>query len=75
MENTGNKSTYPIVDAEELRRLRLSKGYTFRDMERQSGITRFTFMKYESGGRTADPKTLLKVAELLGVDVADLIVK
>lgn len=75
MEKKKVNNTNPIVNGDELRRLRFNKGYTLRDVTRQTGVNRPTLTSYERGGHSADPRTLIKVAKFYGVEVTDLIVE
>lgn len=75
MEKTKIKTTKPIVNGDEMRRLRFNKGYTLRDVARQSGVNRSTLTSYEKGGHSADPKTLIKIAKFYGVEAVDLVVE
>jgi len=57
------------VDA--LRRLRLHKGWSQQDLAGKSGVGQDTISGIESGRREPRPSTLRKLAQALGVEVAD----
>jgi predicted RNase H-like HicB family nuclease/DNA-binding Xre family transcriptional regulator len=57
-----------------LERLRRSHGLSQRDLAKQSGVSPTTIYELETGRRPEPrPSTLRKLAEALGVEVADLL--
>jgi transcriptional regulator with XRE-family HTH domain len=68
-------NTLPIVevDGRELRRLRRRKVLSMRELEERSGISYNTVWRLETGRTGAQPKTIRKLAEALGVDPARLV--
>ena len=58
MENIGEK----------LRRLRISKGWTFAEMGRQAGLAPATITKTEDG-RIPNAYTLIQMADALGYEI------
>ena len=65
--------------ATNLRRLRAEAGLSQEDVAYRSGLTRYTYQKYEKGesrpGSPANPtlRTMLALSRVLGVTVASLI--
>lgn len=65
-----------VLDAngDELRRLRVLQGYSLRDLAEKAGVTQDNIWKIERGvTRRPHGKTLRKLAEALGVSVAELL--
>lgn len=56
-----------------LRAIRMAKGLTQAEVARELNISRQAYYNYETGKREADYETLLRLGELLGVSVEDLI--
>lgn len=56
-----------------LRELRRQKGWSQRDLARESGVGADTISGIESGRHEARPSTLRKLAGAFGVEVADLL--
>ncbi len=65
--------------AANLRRLRLERGLSQEDVAYRSGLTRYTYQKYEKGeskpGTPANPtiRTLLAMSQTLGVALTDIL--
>ncbi len=61
-----------MVDGARLRRLRQERALSLRDLTRRSGVAYDTISKLETGKREAQPRTLRKLAEALGVEPKEL---
>lgn len=65
--------------ATNLRRLRAAAGLSQEDVAYRSGLTRYTYQKYEKGeskpGTPANPtiRTLLAMSQTLGVNLTDIL--
>lgn len=57
-----------------LRTLRMERGWSLRDVERESGVSRQTVMRAEKG-RPPTPKNLEKLAAVYGVSSATLLLE
>jgi XRE family transcriptional regulator of biofilm formation len=55
-----------------LKRRRLEKGWSLRDLERQSGISRQTLSLLERGAREPRPTSIARLAVVLSCDPKDL---
>ena len=68
-------ATLPLVevDGRELRRLRGRKVLSMRELEKLAGISYNTVWRLETGKTGAQPRTIRKLAEALGVDPAQLV--
>ena len=62
------------VDVEKLWELRVNQGLTQRQLARKAGISNATLSKIEHG-RSARPPTLKKLADVLGVEPVDLLLR
>ena len=62
------------VDVEKLWKLRVNQGLTQRELARKAGISNATLSKIEHG-RSARPPTLKKLANVLGVEPVDLLLR
>ena len=64
------------MDAEALRKnlpeLRIRRGWSQGDLGREAGVRSDTVSSIERGRHAPRPSTLRKLAEALGVEVADL---
>jgi transcriptional regulator with XRE-family HTH domain len=61
------------VDRVKLREARLDAGLSQEDLHRRTGVSRDTISKMETGDRpNPHPRTLRKLAQALGVSVADI---
>ena len=61
------------VDGAKLRRLRTERALSQEDLERMTGITASTISNLERGKRSAQHRTLRRLAEALGVEPRELI--
>jgi transcriptional regulator with XRE-family HTH domain len=61
------------VDGARLRQLRREQALSQRDLTRVSGIAHDTISDLETGKRRAQPRTIRKLAEVLGVEPKELI--
>ena len=72
-------SDYAGRIATNLRRLRAEAGLSQEDVAYRSGLTRYTYQKYEKGeskpGTPANPtiRTLLAMSQALGVSLMDIL--
>ncbi len=72
-------SDYAGELATNLRRLRQEAGLSQEDVAYRSGLTRYTYQKYEKGeskpGTPANPtiRTLLAMSQALGVSLMDIL--
>jgi transcriptional regulator with XRE-family HTH domain len=55
-----------------LRRLRLLRGWSLRDLARESGVAANTILDLEHRARVARPATMRKLAAALGVEIGDV---
>jgi transcriptional regulator with XRE-family HTH domain len=60
------------VDGMQLRRLRRARALSQRDLARITGIAQDTISQLETGKREAQPRTIRKLAEALGVQPKEL---
>lgn len=60
---------------EVVRRLRKERGWTQRELADEAGTTQYTVSEIELGHRDPHPTTLRKLAEALGVSVAEFFVE
>ena len=61
------------LDGMKLREIRLDRGYSQQELADMTGVARDTISKLETGDRPNPyPRTLRKLAEALGVSVADI---
>ena len=65
-------SRFIAVDGARLRRLRQERALSLRDLTSKSGVAYDTISKLETGKREAQPRTLRKLAEVLGVEPKEL---
>lgn len=72
-------SDYARQLATNLRRIRANAGLSQEDVAYRSGLTRYTYQKYEKGeskpGTPANPtiRTLLAMSQTLGVELTDIL--
>ena len=64
---------YLGVNGMQLRRLRRVRAFSQRDLARLTGIAQDTISQLETGKREAQPRTIRKLAEALGVEPGALI--
>ena len=62
------------VDVDKLWKLRVNQGLTQRELARKARISNSTLSKIEHGGG-AMPPTLKKLADVLGVEPVDLLLR
>lgn len=55
-----------------LKRLRLQRHYSIRELSRQSGVAVGTIRRIEEGGTDPYDHTLSKLADFLGVEITEL---
>ena len=61
------------LDPEKLRSARHRAGYSLRELGQKMGVDHNQLWLYEHGRRNPHPRTLRRLAEHLGVEVADLL--
>ncbi len=61
------------VNMQRLRALRQQKVLTLRELEERSGVAYNTIWHLENGKRGAQPRTIRKLANALGVDPGELV--
>ena len=60
------------VDRARLRRLRRERALSQRDLSRMTGIAFDTISRLETGKQRAQPRTIRKLADALGVEPREL---
>jgi transcriptional regulator with XRE-family HTH domain len=60
------------VDGAQLRRLRRDRALSQRDLTRMTGIAFDTISRLETGKQRAQPRTIRKLADALGVEPREL---
>jgi transcriptional regulator with XRE-family HTH domain len=60
------------VDGPRLRRLRRERALSQRDLTRMTGIAFDTISRLETGKQRAQPRTIRKLADALGVEPREL---
>jgi transcriptional regulator with XRE-family HTH domain len=60
------------VNGVRLRQLRRERAWSQRDLARQSGVSQDTITRLETGQREAQPRTMRRLAEALGVEPREL---
>jgi transcriptional regulator with XRE-family HTH domain len=63
---------FTAIDGEALRRLRRERALSLRELGIRSGVAFDAINKLELGKRSAQPRTIRKLAEALGVDPREL---
>ena len=63
------------VDRKRLRHLRRERALSQRDLSRMTGVAFDTISRLENGKQDAQPKTIRKLAEALGVEPKELMRK
>lgn len=63
---------FVAVDGERLRRLRRDRMLSLRELSGITGVSHDGIQKLESGRRDAQPRTIRKLAEALGVEPSEL---
>ena len=61
------------VNVHRLRELRRQKVLSMRELEEIAGVSYNTIWRLETGRTGAQPRTIRKIAEALGVDPAELV--
>ncbi len=61
------------VNVERLRELRRQRVLSLRELEERSGVSYNTIWRIEDGRQGAQPRTIRKLAEALGVEPHELI--
>ncbi len=61
------------VDASKLKRLREEQVFSQRELARLAGLTHATVWKLEQGPAEAHPRTIRKLAGVLGVEPKELV--
>lgn len=62
------------IDGGKLRRLRLQKLWTLRDLDERSGVHKIQISAYENSRSGAHPDTIRKLADALGVEPQELLI-
>ena len=65
-------SRFMEVDGARLRRLRRERALSQRDLSRMTGIAFDTISRLETGKQRAQPRTIRKLADALGVEPREL---
>jgi transcriptional regulator with XRE-family HTH domain len=65
-------SRFTKIDGERLRQLRRERALSQRDLSRVTGIAHDSISQLETGKRDAQPRTIRKLAEALGVKPKEL---
>jgi transcriptional regulator with XRE-family HTH domain len=65
-------SRFTEVDGTRLRRLRREQALSQRDLSRITGIAFDTISRLETGKQRAQPRTIRKLADALGVEPKEL---
>ena len=65
-------SRFTKIDGERLRQLRREQALSQRDLSRITGIAHDSISQLETGKRDAQPRTIRKLAEALGVEPKEL---
>jgi len=61
------------VNVQRLKELRRQRVLSMRELEEMSGVSYNTIWRLENGLTGAQPRTIRKIAEVLGVEPAELI--
>ena len=70
-----NVSVYPRfirIDGKRLRRIRQERALSLRELGEKSGVSFDSIHKLETGRRDAQPRTVRKLAEALGLEPSEL---
>jgi HTH-type transcriptional regulator, competence development regulator len=70
---TASKLLPMEVNIQRLRELRRQKVLSMRELEEMSGVSYNTIWRLENGITGAQPRTIRKIAQVLGVDPAELV--
>ena len=63
------------VDGTKLQRLREDRVLSQRELASLAGLTQQTVWRFENGSTNAHPRTIRKIAEVLGVEPKELVKK
>jgi transcriptional regulator with XRE-family HTH domain len=63
------------VDGTKLQRLREDRVLSQRELARLAGLTHQTVWRFENGSTNAHPRTIRKIATVLGVEPKELVKK
>lgn len=58
---------------ENLKRIRIEKGYSQKEFAEKLGVAKSTYCMYESGNREPNVQTIKKISELLNVPTDELL--
>ena len=64
---------FETLNAVSIKPYRMAKGISVQEFAKLTGLSRTMIYNYESGLNTPSPKTLVKIAEVLGVEPIKLI--
>lgn len=62
-----------MVDGAKVRRARIGRAMTIRDLSRASGVNHSAISLIERGKRSPWPRTLKRLADALGVEIRELL--
>jgi transcriptional regulator with XRE-family HTH domain len=65
-------TTVMEVDRVQLKELRLDRAYSAQDLANRAGVNYRTILRLEHGESEAQPRTVRKLAEALGVEPREL---
>ena len=71
--STGSKLRLMEVNIQRLRELRRQKVLSMRELEEMSSVSYNTIWRLENGVTGAQPRTIRKIAQALGVEPAELV--
>jgi transcriptional regulator with XRE-family HTH domain len=71
--STSSKLRTVEINIQRLRELRRQKVLSMRELEEMSGVSYNTIWRLENGVTGAQPRTIRKIAQALGVDPAELV--
>ena len=57
--------------SKHIKKYSMNGGFTFRDLEKQTGVGKSSICRYERGESFPTPKNLLKISKILGVQPSD----
>ena len=63
---------FTVVDGTRLRQLRRQRALSQRDLSRMTGVAFDTISRLETGKQQAQPRTIRKLADALGVEPREL---
>lgn len=71
-EADGDLNSEAIIIGRNIRRLRIKRGISAKDLAEQAGVKRSTISNYENARSVPRPETMKKLAEILGTSVESL---